>query len=56
MVIAAFEQIMKYIGSHDGVWLAPHCELGRWALDNSVYESTYSRRLLPQRSANSDTP
>ena len=56
MVIAAFEQIMKYISGHDGVWLAPHCALGRWALDNSVHESTYRRRLLPERSGNSDTP
>ena len=50
MVIAAFDQIMQYITGHDGVWLASHRDLGRWALDNSVYENTYSRRLLPERS------
>ena len=50
MVIAAFDQIMQYITGHDGVWLASHRDLGRWALDNNVYENTYSRRLLPERS------
>src|SRR5699024_8359208 len=32
MVIAAFEKIMKYITSHDDVWLASHRELADWAL------------------------
>lgn len=47
MVIAAFDQIMQHITAHDDVWLARHCELGQWALDNEVTEDTYRRRLLP---------
>ncbi len=56
MVIAAFEQIMKHITSHDSVWLARHSELGRWALENSVYEATHQRRLLPEGSGRLEAP
>lgn len=41
LVIAAFDRIMKHITAHEGVWLARHSELGRWALDNEIDESTY---------------
>lgn len=49
MVIAAFEQIMRHITAHEGVWLARHSELGAWALDNQVDESTLHDLRFPQR-------
>lgn len=44
MVIAAFDQIMKYISQFPDVWLASHRDLGRWALDAEVDEHPYYER------------
>lgn len=44
MVIAAFEKIMKYITSHDDVWLASHRELADWALAADRDEHPYQER------------
>ncbi|HEU5152509.1 MAG TPA: polysaccharide deacetylase family protein [Iamia sp.] len=44
MVIAAFDQIMKYITSHEDVWLVSHRDLGRWAMEADTDEHPYRER------------
>jgi len=46
MVTAVFDQIIRYIQSHDDVWFARHGELGRWALDAERDEHTYQDRYF----------
>lgn len=46
MVIAMFDQIIRYVASHSDVWFARHSELGQWALDAVPQEHTYADRYL----------
>ena len=47
MIIAAFDELMKYIAGRQDVWFVRHRELGRWAL-NASEESTYASRFFPR--------
>lgn len=46
MVISVFDQVMRHIAQHDGVWFARHSELGRWALEAGPGEHTYADRYF----------
>ncbi|MBI2961893.1 MAG: polysaccharide deacetylase family protein [Betaproteobacteria bacterium] len=45
LIIAVFDELMKYVASHSDVWLARHGELARWALDSDE-EFTYASRFF----------
>jgi len=46
MIIAVFDQIIRYIRQFPGVWFTRHGELGRWALDAGPDEHTYAARFF----------
>jgi allantoinase len=46
LIIAVFDQIIKYIQQFPGVWFTRHGELGRWALDAGPDEHTYASRYF----------
>jgi peptidoglycan/xylan/chitin deacetylase (PgdA/CDA1 family) len=49
MIIAAFEEIMRYIGRFPNVWLARHGELARWALEHGDARLGYADRFLDSK-------
>jgi hypothetical protein len=49
MIIAAFEEIMRYIGRFPNVWLARHGELARWALEHGDARLGYADRFLSSK-------
>ena len=46
MIIAAFEEIMKYIARFPSVWYARHEELAHWALEQGEAGHEYSERFF----------
>jgi peptidoglycan/xylan/chitin deacetylase (PgdA/CDA1 family) len=46
MVTAVFDQIIKYISSHDDVWFCKLEDLGGWALASSQDDHPYSERFF----------
>lgn len=49
MIIAAFEEIMRYIARFPGVWYARHEELARWALEHAAEKHHYADRFFGEQ-------
>jgi peptidoglycan/xylan/chitin deacetylase (PgdA/CDA1 family) len=46
LMIAVFEEVVRYIAQFPDVWFARHGELARWALDGELDEVTYAARYF----------
>ena len=46
MIIAVFEQIVRYLKGFPDVWFARHEELGRWALESDTPDHPYRNRFF----------